>query len=79
MLEPIRRLRNRAFHHEPIWHRSDLHQRYDDILTIIGWANPAMRDTLTMLVDHFPQTYAHGYKPYEQRPAQLITARGGTP
>jgi hypothetical protein len=79
MLEPIRRLRNRAFHHEPIWYRPDLSQRYEEILTVMSWINLALRDAHTMLIDHFPEILAHGYGPCEQRLKQLTLIRSGSP
>jgi hypothetical protein len=61
----IRKLRNRVFHHEPIWNRSDLPQRHADILDAIGWMNPAVHLTLTSTgVDNFPAVYARGSAHY---------------
>ena len=35
-LDHIRRLRNRVFHHEPIWHLPDLQEQHQQILETIG-------------------------------------------
>ena len=39
-LDGIRRLRNRVFHHEPIWHWPDLPEHHRQILETIGWSLP---------------------------------------
>jgi len=50
-LERIRRLRNRAFHFEPIWYRN-LTQIHSEIVELISWIEPAMVNLLNP-VDHF--------------------------
>ena len=62
-LDKIRRLRNRVFHHEPIWHWSDLQQQHQQILETIGWISPAML-AMTRLLDRFPSVYTRGAQPY---------------
>ena len=62
-LDNIRRLRNRVFHHEPIWHWQDLQPRHALILETIGWISPAMLE-LTRLLDRFPSVYTGGTEPY---------------
>ena len=54
----VRRLRNRVFHHEPIWYwpLPDKHQR---LLEAIHWVEPAMGE-LIATVDRFPHVYAEG-------------------
>ena len=59
----IRRLRNRVFHHEPIWHLPDLEEQHQQILETIGWINPAML-AMTRLPDRFPSVYTRGAQPY---------------
>ena len=68
-LEGIRRLRNRVFHHEPVWHYGDLQQQHGLMIETIGWINPEMRRFVQML-DRFPETHAKGAGAYEQ---QLIS------
>ena len=63
-LEDIRRLRNRVFHHEPIWHLPDLPERHEEILETIGWISPAML-AATRLLDRFDSVYTRGAQPYE--------------
>ena len=58
-LDPIRNLRNRVFHHEPIWYWQDLKERHAEILEAIGWINPEMLKVVST-VDRFPEVYAHG-------------------
>lgn len=62
-LDRIRRLRNRVFHHEPIWHLPDLQQRHQEILETIGWISPAML-AMTRLLDRFSTVYTGGAQPY---------------
>jgi hypothetical protein len=45
-LNDIRHLRNRIFHHEPIWYRKNLVQDHDYVLETIGWINAAMLETV---------------------------------
>ena len=62
-LDRIRRLRNRVFHHEPIWYWQDLEQRHEEILESIGWISPAMLSA-TGLLDRFDSVYTRGAEPY---------------
>lgn len=62
-LDRIRRLRNRVFHHEPIWHLQDLEQQHELILETIGWISPAMLE-LTRLLDRFDSVYTMGAQHY---------------
>ena len=62
-LDHIRRLRNRVFHHEPIWHWQGLEQQHQLILETIGWISPAML-AMTRLLDRFPSVYTRGAQPY---------------
>lgn len=55
----IRRLRNRTFHHEPIWYYDDLLEQYEWIRDSIGWICPELRATV-LLLDRFPQVYHAG-------------------
>ena len=57
--ERIRRLRNRIFHHEPIWYWHDLEKQHQDILEAIAWIEPAARDFVTA-IDKFPDVYQNG-------------------
>ncbi len=38
----LRHLRNRVFHHEPVWNRPTLPNDHDTIIETIGWINPAL-------------------------------------
>ena len=63
-LHQIRWLRNRIFHHEPIWNRDNLSKQHGQILDTIGWVNRDMRNLVEML-DRFPQIHARGAEAYE--------------
>ena len=62
-LDRIRRLRNRVFHHEPIWHLPDLPDQHRLILETIGWISPPML-AMTRLLDRFDSVYTRGSQPY---------------
>lgn len=59
----IRRLRNRVFHHEPVWHLRDLEEQHQRILETIGWISPAMPE-MTRLIDRFDSVYTRGADHY---------------
>ena len=59
----IQKLRNRVFHHEPIWHLTDLEQQHGLILETIGWISPAVL-AMTRMLDRFPSVYTMGPKRY---------------
>lgn len=59
----IRKLRNKVFHHEPIWHFSDLLQLHNEMLETIHWMSPSVNN-LTNHITQFPKIYTNGYQPY---------------
>lgn len=61
----IRKLRNRIFHHEPIWYWRDLKQQHQDILEAIAWIEPAAKD-LVVAIDRFPAVYQTGLAEIER-------------
>lgn len=61
----IRILRNRIFHHEPVWYWQDLRQQHADILEAIAWIEPAARD-LAVAVDNFPAVHGAGLSAIRQ-------------
>jgi len=68
-LNRIRTLRNRIFHHEPIWHWRDLHGQHTEIQETITWINPAMT-VFTEQFDRFDEIYKNGLGEYRK----IITA-----
>jgi len=58
-LNNVRHLRNRVFHHEPIWNSARLQQQHEEILDIIHWASPDLH-TVMRLIDRFPIVYTAG-------------------
>jgi hypothetical protein len=58
-LNRIRFLRNRVFHHEPIWHWKDLYQQHQQILNLTSGLSPAALQFLN-LFDQFPESYDNG-------------------
>jgi len=65
-LNKIRNLRNRVFHHEPIWYWQDLNQQHQHILEAISWIEPSAKD-LVVTLDRFPEVYKTGLLNIEQK------------
>ncbi len=62
-LARIQTLRNRVFHHEPIWHLQDPEEQHESILETIGWMSPAML-AVTRMLDRFDSVYTRGAHSY---------------
>lgn len=62
----VRQLRNRVFHHERIVHYRDLATQHREIVSLIGWISPALRDFATSL-DRFADIHAEGIAPWRAR------------
>jgi hypothetical protein len=73
LLNRMRYLRNRVFHHEPIWHWSDLAEQHALALELTGWFSPALRATIEP-GDRFRQVHAAGAAPFLRRVHSLIMA-----
>jgi len=58
-LNDIRKLRNRVFHHEPIWNDNKLQDKHNSILEILYWMNKDMF-CFTKSIDTFHYTYRNG-------------------
>lgn len=55
----LRQLRNRVFHHEPIWHWKDLPRRHTDAIELLQWFNPEAARVLEH-TDRFNEIYQQG-------------------
>ncbi len=64
-LNRVRILRNRIFHHEPIWHWCDLQSQHTDALEAIVWLNPAMM-AFVQPFDSFDEIYHNGIGKYRK-------------
>jgi len=64
-LNRVRTLRNRIFHHEPIWHWRDLQSQHTDIIETITWVNPAMMAFVGQF-DRFEEIYKNGIGEYRK-------------
>lgn len=73
LLNRMRHLRNRVFHHEPIWHWSNLAQQHALALELIGWFSPELRATVEP-GDRFRMVHTAGPGPYLQRVHSLTMA-----
>lgn len=56
-IERIRRLRNRVFHYEPVWNKTDLQDRHHQIDEALTWISTEMRDVMA-LSDRFDSVYS---------------------
>ena len=63
MLEKIRTLRNRVFHHERISHWKDLEDQHADILRVIGWISPELQE-MAQALDRFSEIRQQGLDPW---------------
>lgn len=71
MVQPIRKLRNLAFHHHAIWDRTDLGNTHTAAITIIGWMSSPLAISLAR-IDRFPSVLAAGVAPYRDHAQNLI-------
>lgn len=74
-LKNIRMLRNRAFHHEPIWNDPDLEAKYDDAVELVRWISPATAETVLEL-DRFADVYNDGADRFLRRRIHQIAVAG---
>jgi hypothetical protein len=73
-LTRIRELRNRAFHHEPIWKYVDLRQRYDESLDLINWISPSIARTVATM-DRFWHVHQHPAHRHLRRQLYSLSGR----
>ncbi|MGH2390669.1 MAG: hypothetical protein ACRDIE_20910 [Chloroflexota bacterium] len=69
--DSVRHLRNRVFHHEPVWNNTRLLQQHREVLEAIRWISPDLHEAVG-LIDRFPTTYADGVRPCRALLGQLI-------
>ncbi len=73
-LNRIRHLRNRVFHHEPVWHWQDLARQHSETIETIGWISSELRDTMR-IVDRFPVVYDAGSTVYQRSLERMLLER----
>lgn len=80
LLNRVRHLRNRAFHHEPIWHWGDLAHQHVLVVDLLRWIAPELQATVAS-IDRFAHVHRKGVAPFRRRVNVLIAApgRGCTP
>ena len=69
-LNTIRQLRNRVFHHEPIWNSRQLAHLHNQILQYIAWLNYELF-LVTRGLDGFENVHRSGTAPYKDIVAEL--------
>ncbi len=70
LLNRVRHLRNRVFHHEPIWHWRDLADQHSLAMDMIGWMSPELRRTIEAF-DRFNAVRAAGLEPFREIVSRL--------
>jgi hypothetical protein len=60
-LTNVRRLRNRVFHHEPIWYWDSLRGDHSEIEETIGWLSPLAHE-LVLSIDRFQNIFDRGVR-----------------
>ena len=79
-VDMLRRLRNRVFHHEPVWNGIVIPARrkrqtarivpladaYSQLIETIGWVNPTLQTT-THQLDTFREVLRTGYDDVERK------------
>lgn len=73
-LAEIVRLRNRAFHHEPIWKEPGLAEKHAMVVETIRWMNPAVARALQEL-DRFPWIWQKSTARYLRRTLRNVAQR----
>ncbi|MCK6631902.1 MAG: hypothetical protein L6Q31_05955 [Fimbriimonadaceae bacterium] len=63
-IHKLRKLRNRAFHHEPIWNRNNLRDLYMRSQDLISWINPGLA-SMNLAMDRFHGVLISGHQPFE--------------
>jgi hypothetical protein len=71
-------MRNRVFHHEPIWHWRDLAPQHGELWQAIEWINPAMLEMIKIL-DRFSEVYRQGIQPFEKALKEVVMRIGKIP
>ncbi len=71
----ILRLRNRAFHHEPLWREPDLDRKHAMVVETIEWMNPSAARALKEF-DRFNWVWREATARYLRRTLREIAKRG---
>jgi len=77
-LNRVRLLRNRAFHHEPIWHWRDLEEQHAAAREVLEWISPALAATLAPN-DRFPRVLASGRHAFRDDVERVRCESDGVP
>lgn len=73
----VKHLRNRVFHHEPIWHWNDLTEQHHNVMQAIGWISHP-KQQLTIVANRFPDVYQRGWRFYRQEIERNFRSSFGT-
>ncbi len=64
--DTIRDLRNEVFHHARIIHWTDLPEQHTDLVEMIGWISPELREMAEAL-DRFTMIHSAGIEPWKEK------------
>jgi hypothetical protein len=73
MLNRVRHLRNRVFHHEPVWHWRDLHDQHALALDLLAWLSPELQSVLLPQV-RFEVVHRTGVAPFREQVNTLLAS-----
>ena len=65
-VDDIRKLRNRVFHHEPVWNMPDLVTRHQEIVEGLSWINPRLQ-IYARIFDRFDAVYQGGFDAFRDK------------
>lgn len=80
-LNRIRRLRNRVFHYEPIWHWHDLKQQHQSIIFLLNWLSPAVAKHIRKLdrfLEVYDQNFSSNFSSFNNQSYIEVQANKGT-
>lgn len=72
-LDGLRMLRNRIFHHEPIWYYRDLPIKLRDTMQFIFWLSPELF-RITNQLTNFHEIHSQGTLPYKKLVSNALNA-----
>jgi hypothetical protein len=73
-LQMARNLRNRIFHHEPIWHWEDLAEQHVKLTEAIKWMSRT-HAALCDQQDRFGEVHSQGWAPFREKVDWLLALR----
>lgn len=76
-LDEVRDLRNRVFHHEPVW-RINIKHKHDTILEMLSWIDPKIY-SYTKWLDTFDEVYSKGIDQFDREELLALACESAPP